>query len=276
MRRHQARRRPAGVQNIFMVGSGKGGVGKTTVSTNLALALSRLGCNVGLLDADLYGPNVALLLGIRRTKEADASSWQEFIPVVSTGHAGDRSKIPSIKRYGLNVMSAAFLLGDAQAPRIGSNLIVGKVVESLLHMVDWGAADTIVVDLPPASDEPLATIVLSTEVSGGIVITTPQDIDRLDAKREIRRFSEVGLPVLGFVENMSYFVCGHCGERQDVFHRGNLYSDLKVPLLGKIPLDPEISARNDSGRPVVTDEKDSPAKSAFLDLAHQVWQVRNI
>ena len=274
MLRHQQRRRPTGVRDIFLVGSGKGGVGKTTVSTNLALALSHLGRNVGLLDADLYGPNVALLLGIRRTKETNASNWEEFIPVVSTGHARIRPRIPSIKRYGLNVMSAAFLIADTQAPKIRSNLMVGKVVESLLHLVDWGAADTLIVDLPPASDEPLATIVSSTEVSGGIVVTTPQDIDRLDAKREIQRFSEVDLPVLGFVENMSYFVCDRCGERQDVFHRGNLYSDLGVPLLGKVPLDPKISARNDSGRPVVEDGNDCPAKTAFMAVAHQVWQAR--
>ena len=171
-------------------------------------------------------------------------------------------------------MSAAFLIGDNQAPKIGSNLILGKIVESLLYLVDWERADTLVVDLPPASDEPLATIVSSTEVTGGIVVTTPQDIDRLDAKRELQRFTEIGLPVLGFVENMSYFVCGRCGERQDVFHRGDVYFDLGVPLLGTIPLDSEISARNDSGRPVLVDEKDNPGKTAYLDLAHHVRQAR--
>ena len=273
MHGRQHRRKPAGIKHILVVGSGKGGVGKTTVSTNLALALSQQGHDVGLLDADLYGPNVAMLLGIRRTREAGTTNWREFIPLLPGGATDATPRIPSVNRYGISAMSPAFLMADTQFAQISSGLMEGKIVESLLYLVDWGDADTLVIDLPPGSDEPLATIVSSTDVSGGIIVTTPQDIDRLDAKREIQRFGQALLPLLGLVENMSYFVCGHCGERQDVFHRGGVYADLGVPLLGEIPLEPGISASNDTGRPIVEHARDSPARTAFLALAEQVWQA---
>ena len=148
--------------------------------------------------------------------------------------------------------------------------MVGKLIESLLYMVDWGDADTILIDLPAGSDEPMGTIIASTEVTGGIIVTTPQDVARLDALREIRRLKNASLPVLGIVENMSYFVCGHCGERQEIFHRGKRYVDLGVPLLAEIPLDAETSALVDNGRPLLSTDTHSSAKAAFFQLADEV------
>ena len=167
-------------------------------------------------------------------------------------------------------MSAGFLIADTQAVGIGSSLMVGKLMESLLYIVDWGESDTMIIDLPPGSDEPMGTIVASTDVAGGILVTTPQDVARLDAKREIKRFEQLSLPLLGLIENMSYFVCSHCGERQEVFHRGGVYADLGAPLLGEVPLDPAISALADRGRPLLVEDSDSPAVAAFTQVADEL------
>lgn len=264
------RQKPGRIERVILVASGKGGVGKTTVAVNLALAIMRKGRKVALLDADLYGPNIPLMLGIRRTSEA--KGWQQFLPILTSPQQRGEPQIESVERYGLRVMSAGFLIADTQVVRIGSSQMVGKLMESLVYIVDWGESDTMIIDLPPGSDEPLGTIVASTDVAGGVIVSTPQDIARLDAKREIRRFEELSLPLLGLIENMSYFVCAHCGERQEVFHRGTVYQNLDAPLLGQIPLDPAISAHADSGRPLILEESDSPAKAAFTELADSLLQ----
>ena len=256
--------------DIILVGSGKGGVGKTTVSVNLALALAQADRQVALLDADIYGPDVALLMGLRRRTDASSADWREFVPIATGDPQRAGRRIPSVERHGLRVMSAAFLIGDTQAARVGSNVMVGKLVQSLMYLVDWGEADTLVIDLPPGSDEPTATIASSADVAGAIIVTTPQDVARLDAQREIKRFRDLRLPLLGIVENMSYFICSHCGERQQVFHRGTTYADLGLPVLGRIPLDAHTSELNDLGQPVVLSPADNIAKSAFQELAREV------
>ena len=258
-----SRRKPGRIEDIVLVSSGKGGVGKTTVSVNLAVALPQRGRKVALLDAVLYGPNTGLLLGIRRTEEASERDWSQYLPIVTGRQA-------PVERYGLRVMSVAFLVGDRQAIKIKSDLMLGKLAESLLYMVDWGDADTMVVDLPPGSDEPMETLVSVADVSGGVIVTTPQDVARLDAQRELTRFADAGLNLLGVVENMSYFACPHCGERQEVFHRGETYADLDEHVIGRIPLDAETSAHNDRGRPIVLSDSDGEAKSAFVELADTV------
>ena len=264
------RQKPGRIERVILVASGKGGVGKTTVAVNLALALVRKGRKVALLDADLYGPNIPLMLGIRRTSEA--TGWEQFVPILTSARQRSEAQIESVERFGLRVMSAGFLIADTQAVNVGSSLMVGKLMESLVHIVDWGDSDTMIIDLPPGSDEPTGTIIASTDVAGGVIVTTPQDIARLDAKREIKRFEEVSLPLLGLIENMSYFVCSHCGERQEVFHRGTVYEDLGAPLLGEVPLHPEISALADSGRPLLLENSDSPAKAAFIQVADELWR----
>ena len=264
------RRKPGSIERVILVASGKGGVGKTTVAVNLALALGRAGRRVALLDADLYGPNVPLMLGIRRTSEASAR--EQMVPILMSASQRSEPQIESVERFGLRVMSAGFLIADTQAVSVGGSMMVGKLMESLLYLVDWGESDTMIVDLPPGSDEPMSTIVASTEVAGGVIVTTPQDVARLDAKREIKRFQEISVPLLGLVENMSYFVCAHCGERQEIFHRGEAYRDLDAPLLGEIPVDAEISAHADSGRPLLLDKSNSPAQSAFIRLADELMR----
>ena len=251
-----------------MVGSGKGGVGKTTVSVNLALALARKGRKVALLDADLLGPNVPLMLGVTRTSEP--TGMQAFWPVMTPGLPTPSYDVQPLERFGLKVMSAGFLISDSQAVQIGSSNMQGKFLQSIMYMVDWGDTHTLVIDLPPATDEPLATIASFTEVAGGLVVTTPQDVARLDARRELSRYRQLSIPVLGVVENMSYFVCLHCGERQDVFHRGDRYGDLEAPVIAQVPLDPETSALGDSGRPLLLSNPGGPTAAAFLQVADEV------
>ena len=260
--------KPGKIVDVVVVASGKGGVGKTTVAVNLALALSQRGRKVALLDADLYGPNIPLMLGIHRTIET--KGWKEFWPILISRPEDQAPIVQPVERFGLRVMSAGFLIADSQTVNIGSAQMVGKILESLLYIVDWGDADTMIIDLPPASDEPLGTIAASTSLKGGIVVTTPQDVARLDARREIKRFNNISLPLLGIVENMSYFVCGHCGERQEVFHRGQRYARLEGQVLAEIPLDPAVSVLSDTGRPLLLAESDSPATAAFLQLADRV------
>ncbi len=260
--------KPGGIGDLILIGSGKGGVGKTTVSINLALALSQKGRKVALLDADIYGPDVPLLLGVRRTQEA--GRWAASLPVLTSRPENAKPEIPSFERFGLRTMSIGFLIAESQTAQIGSDLAVGQLAKSLLYLVDWGDADTMIVDLPPGSDEPMGTIVKSTDVTGGILVTTPQDVARLDATRELKRFESVSLPVIGVVENMSYFECGHCGERQEVFSRGSRYTDLGAPIIGEVPLDAEASALANSGVPVMASETESPAKAAFGSLADEV------
>ena len=264
----EGRSKPGNIETTIVIGSGKGGVGKTTVSLNLALALLMKGRKVALLDADLYGPNIPLMLGVRRTKEPQGMA--AFWPVVRPGQKTLTPEVKPLERFGLRVMSAGFLISEDQAVRAGTSLMIGKLIESLIYIVDWGDADIIIIDLPPGSDEPLATIAASTELTAGIVVTTPQDVARLDARREIKRFEGFSLPLMGIVENMSFFICAHCGERQEVFHRGDRFTDLDAPLLARVPLAPEISAASDLGRPLLLTGSDSPANSAFLELADEV------
>jgi ATP-binding protein involved in chromosome partitioning len=204
------------------------------------------------------------MLGVSRTEEP--KGWQEFWPVVT---AGQEPEVRPLERYGLKVISAGFLISGTRPVHVESSQMVGRLVESMLYMVDWGSSDTMIIDLPPGSQEPMTTIVSSTEVAGGIVVTTPQDVARGDATREINRFKQSSVRLLGVLENMSYFVCRHCGERQEVFHKGERYGELDAASLGEVPLDAEISAHGDSGRPLLLAEDGSPANTAFFRVADE-------
>ncbi|MBI4841749.1 MAG: Mrp/NBP35 family ATP-binding protein [candidate division NC10 bacterium] len=243
-----------GVRHIIAVASGKGGVGKTTVAVNLSLALARPGAAVGLLDADIYGPNVPLMLGTPGQ------------PVAENG------KILPLERYGLKVMSVGYLLGD-QSPVIWRGPLVAQAVRQLLHEVRWGDLDTLVVDLPPGTGDAQLTLVQSVPLTGGVIVTTPSSVALLDAEKGLRMFRKVRVPVLGIVENMSYFICPHCQAETDVFSRGGgreVSEALGVPFLGEIPLHPAIRKGGDTGSPVVVGTPESAEARAFRDLAEKV------
>lgn len=245
----------AGADHIVAVASGKGGVGKSTVAVNLALALTEQGVKTGLLDADMYGPSMGLMLGIRER------------PAVS---AQDKKLIP-IEKHGLQVMSLAFLISE-DTPVIWRGLMVMQVLNQFLHQVAWDCR-VMVVDLPPGTGDTQLTLVQGTPLDGGVVVTTPQDIALEDARRALRMFQEVDVPVLGVIENMSGFECPHCHKTTDVFLHGGgekIAHAYEVPLLGKIPLLPEIARGGDSGTPLMLASPQGAAAQVFREVASRL------
>src|SRR3954468_18610840 len=237
-----------GVKNLIAVGSGKGGVGKTTVSVNLAIALSRLGHKVGLLDADVYGPNVPLMMGTNQTPAA----------------IGER--IQPLEKYGVKLMSMGFL-SPGDKPLVWRGPMLHSVIQQFLRGVDWGELDYLVIDLPPGTGDVQLSLIQSAPVSGAVVVTTPSDVSLEDARKAILMFAQVKVPILGIVENMSYLACPHCQERIDVFSHGGgkrTAEQMKVHFLGELPLDPNVRIGGDSGKPIV---QRKPEGEAFLELA---------
>lgn len=257
-----------GVEQLLVVGSGKGGVGKSTVSVNVALALARRGARVGLVDGDAYGPSVPLMLGVRK-REA-STGWSATLPLSQRTLPRERMLQP-LMRYGVKVMSVGFFIGEEQAVAPMPD-VVGMLIRQLLFIVDWGTLDYLIVDLPPGTAEPQATLMRDLALAGAILVSTPQDVARLDAAKALAMFRQAGVPVLGLVENMRGFVCPHCGERVDVFPpasepRPELDS---LPRLGVIPLDPVAVIGGDNGRPVVASAPDSAVGRAFMAVAEQI------
>ena len=239
-----------GVKNIVAVGSGKGGVGKTTVSVNLSVALSLLGHKVGLLDADVYGPNVPLMMGINRTPQA----------------RGER--IQPLENFGVKLMSMGFL-SPGDKPLVWRGPMLHSVIQQFLRGVDWGELDYLVIDLPPGTGDVQLSLIQSAPVTGAIVITTPSDVSLEDARKAITMFQQVKVPVLGVVENMSYLICPHCAERIDVFSHGGgrrTAHEMQVHFLGELPLDPEVRIGGDTGEPIV---RRKGAGEPFLELARK-------
>jgi ATP-binding protein involved in chromosome partitioning len=234
-----------GVKNLIAVGSGKGGVGKTTVAVNLAIALARTRHAVGLMDADVYGPNVPLMMGINETPMAN----------------GER--IQPLSNYGVRIMSMGFL-NPGDKPLVWRGPMLHSVIQQFLRGVDWGELDYLVIDLPPGTGDVQLTLLQSAPVTGAIVVTTPSAVSLEDARKAVRMFEQVKVPILGIVENMSYLQCPHCDERIDVFSHGGgktTASDMNVHFLGELPLDPKVRVGGDSGNPVATHE------SIFDELA---------
>jgi ATP-binding protein involved in chromosome partitioning len=264
----------ASAPRLLAVASGKGGVGKSTVAVNLALGLTQLGYRVGLLDADVHGPNVPLMLGVRR--RAVAAGWESIVPLAMA--SPQTAQMPALERYGLRIMSLGLLAGEEHALLTDNAPLVGLLVRGLLTLVDWGDSDVVVLDLPPGTGEPLATLLQTVRFDGVVLVTTPQDVARLDAGRVLAAFRAAQVPVLGTVENMAYLVCPHCGERIEVFHRGrvsrpvNAGSDGAVPQLAEIPLDPELSEAADTGRPVLIADPNGSQARAFVALAAAIAQ----
>ena len=244
-----------GVKYTIAVASGKGGVGKSTVSTNLALAIRALGHTVGLLDADIYGPSQQMMLGI------------EGRPVV-----GDDEKIVPMENHGVKTMSLG-LITRPDEPVIWRGPMVMKALDQFLTDVNWGELDFMIIDLPPGTGDAQLTLTQKVPLTGAVVVTTPQDVALIDARKGLAMFRKVNVPVLGIVENMSYFICRHCGEREEIFGHGGgkkTAEMLGVPFLGEVPIDPKVVAGGDSGQPIVVLEPNSPAAQAFVSLAKQV------
>jgi len=243
----------AGVRNILAVGAGKGGVGKTTVAVNLAVALARYGGRVGIIDGDIYGPNVPIMLGLQ------------------TQLATDGSKIIPAERYGIRVVSMGFLAQD-EAPIIWRGPMLHGVLKQFFQDVRWGELDYLVVDLPPGTGDVALSLSQTVPVAGAIVVTTPQTVSLADTRRAARMYEKLNVPTLGLIENMSYFVCPSCGHESDIFGKGGgerMAEQLGVPFLGQIPIYEPIRVGSDIGVPIVIAEPESPAARAFLAAAER-------
>jgi ATP-binding protein involved in chromosome partitioning len=246
-----------GVKAIIAVASGKGGVGKSTVAVNLALGLAALGLTVGLLDADIYGPSQPRLMGLSGRPEA----------------LGGRMLKP-MQRYGLKVMSIGFLV-EEETPMIWRGPMVQSALVQMLREVAWGELDVLVVDMPPGTGDAQLTMAQQVPLAGAVIVSTPQDLSLIDARKGLAMFERVNVPVLGIIENMSYFLCPHCGGRTDIFGHGGAQAEAKrigVPFLGAVPLHAAIRELSDAGKPVVVSEPESEHAAIFKSIAARVWE----
>jgi ATP-binding protein involved in chromosome partitioning len=244
-----------GVTSIIAVASGKGGVGKSTTAVNLALGLRDLGLKVGILDADIYGPSLPKLLAIREKPKTIGGT-----------------RLKPIERYGLTVMSIGFLI-EEETPMIWRGPMVMSALTQMLREVEWGTLDIMVVDMPPGTGDAQLTMAQQVPLKGAVIVSTPQDLALIDARRGIAMFKRVNVPVLGIVENMSMFICPKCGERSDIFGHGGARREaerLGVPFLGEVPLEMSIRETSDAGLPVVATQPDSPNAGAYRAIAVNV------
>jgi ATP-binding protein involved in chromosome partitioning len=237
--------------NIIAISSGKGGVGKSTVASNLAIALAKQGARVGLMDADIYGPNIPRMMGVNAPP-----------PV-------ENEKIIPLQAYGVKIMSLGFMI-ERDQPAIWRGPIIMKIITQFLRDVQWGELDYFLVDMPPGTGDAQLSLVQATMVHGAIIVTTPQEVASGDALRGAKMFERVAVPVLGIVENMSYFICPHCQHKHRIFGEGggkNLADELHVPLLAEVPFFPAVLSGGDRGEPIVVSEPETPAARALFDLA---------
>jgi ATP-binding protein involved in chromosome partitioning len=244
-----------GVDAIIAVGSGKGGVGKTTLSVNLAVALAKMGHKVGLLDADVYGPNVPLMLGLTGQPKM----------------AGE-NRIEPLEAYGLKVISVG-LLNPGDKPIIWRGPMLHQIVKQFLGMVEWGHLDYMIVDLPPGTGDIALSLVQNVPLTGAVVVSTPSDVSLQDARKAIEMFRQMKVDLVGVVENMSYFVCPNCQHESDIFSRGGaeiMAKQFGVPFLGNIALDPEVRKSGDGGKPVVLEGENSPHAKSIFEFANRV------
>jgi ATP-binding protein involved in chromosome partitioning len=249
-----------GIRSVVAVASGKGGVGKSTTAVNLALGLARLGQRVGLLDADIYGPSQPRMLGITGKPSSP-----------------DGKKLRPMANYGVRVMSMGFLV-DEDAPMIWRGPMVQSAIQQMLTDVEWGELDVLVVDLPPGTGDAQLTMAQRVPLAGAVIVSTPQDIALLDARKALNMFRKVDVPVLGIVENMSYFLCPHCGGRSEIFSYGGARATAAkfgVDFLGEIPLDLAIREQTDAGRPPVVAQPDGVQAQAYLEIARLVMAKLN-
>jgi ATP-binding protein involved in chromosome partitioning len=244
-----------GVDAIIAVGSGKGGVGKTTLSVNLAVALAKMGHKVGLLDADVYGPNVPLMLGVNAQPKMVGEN-----------------RIEPIEAFGLKVISVGFL-NPGDKPIIWRGPMLHQIVKQFLGMVEWGHLDYMIVDLPPGTGDIALSLVQSVPLTGAVVVSTPSDVSLQDARKAIEMFRQMKVDLVGVVENMSFFTCPHCNHEIDIFSRGGaekMAQQFSVPFLGNIELDPEVRKSGDGGKPVVLEGENSPHAKSIFAFARKV------
>jgi ATP-binding protein involved in chromosome partitioning len=249
-----ARQPPPGVKNVIAVGAGKGGVGKTTVAVNLAIALAKCGSRVGIIDADIYGPNVPIMLGMKAQLTTDG---QKIVPA---------------EKYGLQVISMGFLTQD-DAPIIWRGPMLHGALQQFFREVAWANLDYLVIDLPPGTGDVALSLSQTVPVAGAIVVTTPQQVSLADSRRAIAMYKKLNIPPLGIVENMSYFVCTNCQHEADIFGHGGgekMAADLGIPFFGRIPIYQPIREGSDTGVPLVIAEPESPAGRAFMAAAERV------
>jgi ATP-binding protein involved in chromosome partitioning len=249
-----------GVQNILAVASGKGGVGKSTVATNLAVALSMAGLRTGLLDADIYGPSIPLMMGVHDK------------PQVTT-----TNRILPFFNHGVKMQSLGFFLGE-NAPVIWRGPMVMRAVQQLLQDTEWGELDILVVDLPPGTGDVQLTLAQTVPLTGAILVTTPQDLALLDVTKGAEMFKQVGAPLFGIVENMSFFACPDCGKETEIFRRGGGQKEserLGIPLIGRIPLEPEVCDAGDTGVPVAIGHPETQAGAEFHKIAATIVEILN-
>ncbi|MEQ1628482.1 MAG: Mrp/NBP35 family ATP-binding protein [Nitrospira sp.] len=243
-----------GVKHVIAVSSGKGGVGKSTVASNLACALALTGAKVGLMDADLYGPNIPMMMGS------------------SKGPEQKDGKIVPVENYGVKLISMAYLVPE-EAPLVWRGPMVHQYLQAFFRDVLWGELDYLLLDLPPGTGDVQLSISQMVPLAGAITVTTPQEVALYDVRKGMAMFQKVNVPLLGIVENMSSFVCGHCGERTDIFSHGGgerAAEKLGIPFLGRIPIDPAIRDGGDSGHPIVVGNPASPQAAAFRDIAQKI------
>jgi ATP-binding protein involved in chromosome partitioning len=245
------------VRHILAVASGKGGVGKSTVAVNLAVSMAQRGSRVGLLDADIYGPSVPIMFGAKKLRPEIDGETERLVP---------------LERFGVRFMSLGSLV-DPEAAVVWRGPMVMKAVEQLLRDVEWGELDILLVDMPPGTGDAQLTLSQKVQLSGALIVTTPQDVALADAIKGVAMFRKVDVPVIGIVENMSYFQCPHCSGRTDIFGHGGGRAEaerLAVPFLGEVPLETEVRDSGDLGEPLCAGSGSSPARSAFAKIADRV------
>ncbi|MGC8852265.1 MAG: Mrp/NBP35 family ATP-binding protein [Hydrogenobacter sp.] len=248
------RRHVEGVKHLIAVGSGKGGVGKSTVSVNLAVALLKQGYRVGLLDADIYGPSIPTLLGVKGERV----------------HVDEKNKLIPVEKYGLKVLSIGFLLPSEDTPVIWRGPMLMRALTQFLFDVNWGELDFLVLDLPPGTGDVQITLAQNVHITGAVIVTTPQDVALADVRKATSMFKEVNVPILGVVENMAYFICPDSGKKYYVFGKGRVLEFARayeLQILGSIPMDPEVAETSDKGVPVVIAHPESEVSKAFLGIA---------
>lgn len=244
-----------GVQNVIAVGSGKGGVGKTTVAVNLAVALARLGYKVGLLDADIYGPNVPLMMGVNRQPDVLG-----------------QNRIAPLTNHGVKVISVGFI-SPGDRPLVWRGPMLHSIIKQFLQQVEWGELDFLIVDLPPGTGDVVISLFQTVPLTGAIVVSTPSDVSLQDARKAIEMFRGVKVDVFGVVENMSHFLCPHCHHEIDIFSKGGVERTAKqfgVPYLGSVELDPDVRKGGDTGLPAVLGGEDSPHAKSFFAFARHI------